>query len=230
MFLPLHDAVPLRRIRAPYVTRCIIALNAFVFLLFQSGWLIQAEPNFSMGLGLIPRVIVGDAYLDGLWHVPTWMTPITSLFLHGSWWHLGSNMLFMWIFADNVEDSMGHSRFVLFYLLCGAISGMAHAFASPGSESPLIGASGAISAVIGAYILLHPRVPIFGLAFNIIPLTLRAQWALGAWIALQIFHAFYDSDTSIAWIAHLAGLAAGALLVIPFKAHDVPLFGRNDDV
>ncbi len=229
MFLPLHDAVPLRRITAPYVTRGIIILNTLIFLVFQSGLVLHAEPNFTMGLGLIPRVIVGDAYLDGLWHVPTAATPVTSLFLHGSWWHLASNMLFMWIFADNVEDAMGHGRFIVFYLLCGAISGMTHAFSVPASESPLIGASGAISAVIGAYIMLHPRAPIFGLAFNIIPITLRAQWALGAWILLQIGHAFLDSDSSIAWTAHLGGLLAGALLVVPFRAADVPLFGRNDD-
>jgi membrane associated rhomboid family serine protease len=229
MFLPLHDTVPLRRMKAPYVTRLIVALNVAVYLLLQSGLVLDLGQGFVMGFGLIPRVLVGDGYLDGIPHVATALTPFTSLFLHGGWMHLGANMLFMWIFGDNVEDAMGHARFLVFYLLCGALSGYAYALSTPLSESPLIGASGAVSAVIGAYLVLHPRVHIFGLIFNIIPLTLRAQWALGAWILYQFGHAVLDADRSTAWVAHLGGVLAGALLVMVFKAREVPLFGRQDE-
>jgi len=228
VFLPLKDSVPLRRTRAPYVTRAIFALNVLVFVLFQTPLVFNLEPGFSMGLGLVPAVFTLHAYLDGLPHVPTLLTPVTSLFLHGSWLHLIPNMLFLWIFADNVEDAMGHLRFVVFYLLCGAISGVVYAFSAPNSEAPLIGASGAVSAIIGAYLMLHPRVHVFGLMFNVLPLTLRAQWALGAWILLQVANAFVGSDASVAWTAHIGGLAAGALLILPFKAPEVPLFGRDD--
>lgn len=229
MFLPLHDTVPMRRLRAPYVTRAIIAINIAIFVIFQSGLVLPPQPDFAMGLGVVPRVLVGDAYLADMAHAPTLLTPLTALFLHGGWLHLGANMLFMWIFADNVEDAMGHGRFLLFYLLCGVISSWVYAWSAPMSESPLIGASGAISGVIGAYLMLHPRVHIFGLIFNIIPFTLRAQWALGAWILLQAGHALFDPDRSTAWTAHLGGLVAGLLLVIPFRMRGVLLFGREDD-
>jgi membrane associated rhomboid family serine protease len=229
MFLPLHDEVPLRRMKAPYVTRLIVAVNVAVYVFLQSGLVLDLGQGFVMGAGVVPRVLVGDGYLDGLPHVPTDLTPITSLFLHGGWMHLGANMLFMWIFGDNVEDAMGHLRFLVFYLLCGALSGLIYALSVPLSESPLIGASGAVSGVIGAYLVLHPRVHIFGLIFNVIPLTLRAQWALGAWILYQLGHALLDADRTTAWVAHLGGVLVGALLIGLFKAREVPLFGRQDE-
>jgi membrane associated rhomboid family serine protease len=229
MFLPLSDTVPMRRLRGAYTTFSIIALNVAIFTLFQSGWVFDLGNKLNLGMGLIPSVVLGPDFVDGF-HVPAWATPFTSLFLHGGLAHLLFNLLFLWIFADNVEDAMGHWMFLAFYLVCGALSGLAHAITVPASQSPLVGASGAISAVMGAYLVLHPRVNVFGLLLNVIPFVLRARWAIGAWIVFQIGHGLFDQDRGTAWFAHVGGFAAGALLVALFKAPEVPLFGRADRV
>ena len=111
---------------------------------------------------------------------------VTYAFLHGSWMHLGGNMLFLWVFGDNVEDALGHGRFLVFYLLCAAAAGYGHALTEPVSIAPLIGASGAVAGVIGAYLVLHPKVRVWVLAFGRLPLRLPAAWVLSAWIAFQL--------------------------------------------
>jgi membrane associated rhomboid family serine protease len=231
MFLPLADQNPHRRIDTPYVTFALIGLNVAVFL-FTTGLVSTATANMNaLGLGLIPAVITDKASLaPNLILVPAQATWLTYMFMHAGWMHLIGNMLFLWVFADNVEDAMGHARFLIFYLLCGFLGGALHLVLHTGSQAPLVGASGAISGVLAAYLMLFPRVRVFGLAFNIIPITIPVWLALGAWVLLQIFHLFTAQGGDTAWWAHVGGLIAGALLVRLFKMPDVGLFGTRREL
>ena len=221
MFIPLYDGVPLRNLSAPFVTYGIIAICVTVHLASLGGFLPAVEPLLAAGFGIIPKVVLGDAFLPvDLAQAPTWLTPATSLFLHGNWAHLASNMLFLWVFGDNVEDSMGHLRFAVFFLACGVLAAFAHALMNLDSVQPLIGASGAISGIIAAYLLLHPRVRIWGLVLKFVPVAVPAWVALGAWILVQLFQALWGGASAVAWFAHLGGLVAGLCLL--------PLFARPD--
>ena len=231
MFLPLHDGVPLQHMKTPVVARSLIVACTLIHLLFVFGPLGQDE--MVAGLGLIPAVLFGfDSLPAGYPYVPVWMTLVTNIFLHGSWFHLLGNMLFLWVFGDNVEDAMGHVRFLVFFLLCGLIASLAHAFASfyvvgaslpetfilPAPQRPLIGASGGVSGVVAAYVILYPRVRIWALFLGGIPLRLPAYWAIGFWFAVQLVSAFLGSDEGVGWFAHLGGFIAGAIL-IPIMRH-----------
>ena len=146
------------------------------------------------------------------------------MFLHGDWWHLAGNMLFLWVFGDNVEDAMGSLRFLFFYLFCGVIAGLAHALAHPVSEGPLIGASGAIGGVVGAYLVLYPRVKMWVLAFARIPLKIPAYLMVGAWFAFHIVSVFAQVESDTAWWAHIGGFVAGLILVFIFRRPGQRLF------
>ena len=147
VFVPLSDENPRLVIRYPYVSWALIAINLAVWIIFQSGLVLDADQAATFGFGVIPAVVFGSAALPpDMAFVPPASTFITSLFLHGDVIHLIGNLLFIFVFADNIEDSTGHVRFLLFYLLCGAAGASAHALAMPTSHAPLIGASGAISA------------------------------------------------------------------------------------
>jgi len=137
MFLPLHDGVPLAHLKAPLVTRALIGANVAAFALVALGVLPIGEQWIVAGFGVVPAVLFGtEALPDGLPFVPTQLTLLTSLFLHGSALHPLGNMLFLWVFGDNVEDGMGHGRFLVFYLVCGVCAGLAHAFMDPESTRP----------------------------------------------------------------------------------------------
>ncbi|WP_186394313.1 rhomboid family intramembrane serine protease [Stappia sp. TSB10GB4] len=231
MFIPLYDHKPLVHVRRQFVTWGLILANVAIFLLVQQGGLSEpAMQASSLSYGLIPAVLfdLRDLAPD-LVVFPEPAALVTYAFLHGSWMHLGGNMLFLWVFGDNVEDAMGHFRFLVFYLLCAAAAGLGHALIEPGSIVPLIGASGAVAGIIGAYLVLHPKVRVWVLAFGRLPLRLPAAWVLGAWIAFQVVMVLgpaEDGDT-VAWWAHVAGAAAGALLVVPMRRRGVPLFDRG---
>ncbi len=145
MFIPLHDRNALKHIRRQYVTLGLIAANVISYALAS----VVPDAAYELGvygLGFIPAILLGGATLDpSLVLVPDWATYVTYAFLHGSWLHLGSNMLFLWVFGDNVEDAMGHLRFLLFYLACAAAGALVHGLVMPVSQAPLIGASGAVS-------------------------------------------------------------------------------------
>lgn len=225
MFLPLYDGVPLRHVTAPLVTRALIGACITAYLATQVGISAMGEGWIIAGLGTIPSVLFGyDTLPAGLPLVPEPATLVTSLFLHASLLHLGGNMLFLFVFGDNVEDALGHARFLLFYLLCGIGAGLAHAFSDVTSPNPLIGASGAISGVVGAYLILHPRVQLWGLFLKGIPLRLRASWAIGFWIAFQIVAALLGLDSGVGWYAHVGGFVAGAILVFVLRRPRRPLF------
>jgi membrane associated rhomboid family serine protease len=149
------------------------------------------------------------------------------MFFHLDVFHLVGNMLFLWVFGDNVEDAMGHVRFLFFYLACGIFAGVFHAWMVPDSDLPLIGASGAVAGVIAAYLMLHPRVGVWVLAFKIIPLRISAGLVLGLWIAMQVVMIALADAGPVAWWAHIGGLIAGAVLIVFLRRPGVPLFDRN---
>jgi membrane associated rhomboid family serine protease len=227
VLLPLNDGVPLRRLRLPLVTWALIAVNVAVHLwLLQQGG--RATDLAALGFGAIPVVVTGDGILPpGILAAPAYGTLITYQFLHDGWLHIGANMLFLYIFGDNVEDAMGHLRFLVFYLLCGIAGGLAFIAFEPGGAAPLVGASGAISGVVAAYLLLHPRVRVFGLILNVIPVRISALYMLGAWLILQVVYLFSHDGSNVAYAAHVGGAVAGAALIGLFKAPDVALFDRG---
>ncbi|WP_417711293.1 rhomboid family intramembrane serine protease [Roseibium aggregatum] len=227
MFLPLHDQNRLVHVPRPYVNLSLIAANILIFLFYQGAGSQQAVAASSYSFGLIPVVLFDIRDLSPeLQVLPDWMSVVTYSFLHGSFTHLIGNMLFLWVFGDNIEDAVGHLRYLLFYLLCAIAGGLAYASLDVNSDVPLIGASGAVSGVVAAYLMLHPRVKVWVLALGRIPLRLSAVWLLGGWIVYQIVNAVIASDSDIAWIAHIGGMASGALLIVFFRRRGVPLFDR----
>lgn len=226
MFIPLHDANSLKYIRLQYVTLAIIVANVIVFLVQITG----SEQFYEaaiLGLGYIPAVVNDLNELGpGLAIVPENATYITYAFLHGDIMHLGGNMLFLWVFGDNVEDALGHVKYLVFYLLCAIAGAWLHGFAVPESDAPLIGASGAVAGVIAAYLVLHPRVRVWVLAFGRIPLRIPAWIPLVLWIALQVLMFVAAPEDQVSWAAHVGGAAAGFILVFLLKRRDVPLFDR----
>jgi len=177
VFIPVSDDNPLRSIHLQWVTISLIAANVIVFVL---GKYHNTEPAALASFALVPAEFFGGGTpVPGqAFQVPEVLTLVTYQFMHVDVLHLASNMLFLWVFGDNVEDAMGHLRFLMFYLLSGVAGGMAHAALWPASASPLIGASGAVAGVIAAYLMLHPRVRVWVLAFRFIPL--RIAGGLGA--------------------------------------------------
>jgi membrane associated rhomboid family serine protease len=230
MFIPLYDYNPLRYVARPYVNYAFILATIVAF--FVTGGFDQyAVENAAVGYGFIPSVVNDFEDLPASYAaVPEDATYLTYAFLHANWLHLGGNLLFLWVFGDNVEDALGHFRYILFYLACAAAAAFAHGFINPASPTPLIGASGAVAGVVGAYLVLHPRVKLWILAFGRIPLRLSAAFVLGAWALFQVFNivvAVPEDGEAIAWWAHLGGMLAGALLVIAMRRQGVPLFDRN---
>lgn len=159
--------------------------------------------------------------------MPEGATYITYAFLHADFWHLAGNMVFLWVFGDNIEDAMGHIRFLVFYLLCAAAGAYAHGLLDPTSQAPLIGASGAVAGIVTAYLMLHPRVRVWVLVLGRIPIPLPAFIPLALWIAYQFFRVVTDHDSGVSWAAHIGGILAGIILVIFMKRRSVPLFDRK---
>lgn len=228
MFIPLHDTNRLRRIKTPYVNYALIVLNVVIWLLSSAAVSEESATLAAIGLGYIPAVHYDYAVLaPELEWVPLSTTFITYAFLHLDFWHLASNMLFLWVFGDNVEDAMGHMRYLIFYLLCAVAGAAMHGVAMPHSQGPLIGASGAVSGVVAAYFLLHPRVRVWVLVFMRIPLPLPAYIPLALWIAQQFVLMFVSQFDEVSWAAHVGGILAGLLLVIALRRPGVPLFDKN---
>jgi membrane associated rhomboid family serine protease len=217
--IPLRDDNPTRT--RPIVTYVILGLCVITFL-----WQLALGPRGNeaavYALGFIPAVVFGSADLpEQLIWVPPPVTIFTSMFLHGGLLHLAGNLLYLWIFADNVEDRMGTRRFVLFYGLCGIAAALAQAIPDLDSQIPMIGASGAVSGVLGAYIILFPRarvlvaIPVFVVLYT---LRLPAVWVLGVWFLGQLLSsvAISSAGAGIAFRAHVGGFVAGVLLVTFF--------------
>lgn len=212
--IPLHDDNPTRT--TPVVNWVLIALCVTVFL-----WQVSLPPEGLQAaiyaFGLVPAVLFGEAALPPEVAVlPPWMTVFSSMFLHGGWAHLIGNMLYLWIFGDNVEDDLGHGRFLLFYFLCGVAAAMAQALPDPASTIPMVGASGAISGVLGAYLVLHGRAQVLvliplGLLTQIV--RLPATLVLGLWFLMQLLSELLAPEgAGVAFRAHIGGFVAGMLL------------------
>ncbi|KQT86351.1 hypothetical protein ASG48_04250 [Aurantimonas sp. Leaf443] len=225
MFLPLHDANGLRRIRAPFATRAILAVNlgvfAVTFLALRAGWLPEA---YEISYGYIPAVASGLADLPPAYRIlPQPLTLVTYSVLHLDLWHLLGNLVFLFVLADNVEDAMGPWRFVLFYLGCAAAGALFHGACQPDSQATLVGASGAVSGTVMAYLMLHPRAKIWILAFLRVPLRLPAFLVLAAFVLTQLVF-FVAGAGDYSYAAHVGGLAAGAVLTPVLRQPGVPLF------
>ncbi len=230
MFLPLHDKNRLRHIQFQGVTIVLIVTNCLVFL-----WQTTLPPEETTAVylqgGLVPTAFLTSTMLPpdfSYW--PIWSSIVTHMFLHGSWMHLGINMVFLWVFGDNVEDAMGHARFFVFYILCGVIAAMTHVAFEADSGVPMIGASGATSGIIGAYLLLFPRVRVWVLALFKIPIRIPVFLALIAWFGYQVLFVFLDPGTGTAWWAHIGGFVAGVVLVALFLRPGVRLFGPAAEI
>jgi membrane associated rhomboid family serine protease len=221
MFVPIHDSTPLQVIRFQYVTGALIAMNVIVFLMTGAFTSEEGLWTYASGYGIVPVELVHVVDPSGGYHpVPEPLTLITYQFLHGGWMHLITNMLFLWVFADNIEDAFGHVGFLIFYLLCGVAAGLAHTLIQSQSPAPLIGASGAVSGVLASYLLLYPKARVWILLFLRIPIRIPALWALGGWFALQIVSVFIttEENAEVAWFAHIGGFLAGLILTLVLRS------------
>ena len=201
------------------VTVALIALNVLAFLLELGQGSEGALQSFIQAWGVVPREYTTGHDIAPLIPLPFWSTLLTSMFLHGGWMHLGGNMLYLWIFGDNLEKVMGHARFLIFYLVCGIAAAIAHIVFSGGSTVPTVGASGAISGVLGGYMVLFPRNRVRVLTRGGI-MAVPAIVVLGFWIVIQLISGFGSIATTadtggVAYLAHVGGFLAGLLLVKP---------------
>ena len=223
--IPLRDNIPTRRF--PVVTIALIVANVAVFA-YQFLLLPESAQRIIFQYGLIPRELTA-----GVGHVlrpyPVEVTMVTSMFVHGGLFHVAGNMLYLWIFGNNVEDAMGASRFVGFYLLSGLAAAFSQVAVAPNSAIPMVGASGAVSGVLGAYLLLYPhaRVLTFIAVFWYWRLIeIPALIVLGFWILVQVANGlvtFNFQGGGVAWFAHIGGFAAGVVLIPFFKRRTVPI-------
>lgn len=226
MFIPLYDDSPNDPRFYPWITRSLVAVNVFVFVLFQSPLFVADPTSTILTFGVTPAAVTMQVPTTPV-AIPGELTFVTYMFLHGGWMHLLGNMLFLWVFGDNVEHAMGRLRFLFFYLACGVAGGIAHYISVPDSTAPLIGASAAIAGIVAAYLMLFPHAKVWILLFLRIPLRLSAKWVLGSWVVFQFVNLFASTDPQTAWWAHIGGLAAGAVLVVFLRRPDVPLFARD---
>lgn len=225
--IPLKDDNPSSI--TPFVSFTLIGLCVLVFL-----WQATLGPERGQAavyaLGVIPAVLISDLTLPPhIELVSPWVTIFTSMFMHGGWMHLIGNMLYLWIFGDNVEDSMGHFRFMIFYLLCGVAAVFAQALPDPTSQIPMVGASGAISGVLGAYLLLYPHARVLvliPLGFVMQTVRLPAGWVLALWFGLQLLSNLMSTGAGggVAFRAHIGGFVAGMILIPLFKHRNVRLW------
>ncbi|OGW64867.1 MAG: rhomboid family intramembrane serine protease [Nitrospirae bacterium RIFCSPLOWO2_02_FULL_62_14] len=227
--IPLHDDNPTEI--TPMVTIALIVLCSLVFL-YEVSLPEKVGEAFVFQYGAIPASIFGhesDLPEDAV-GFPITLTLLTSMFLHAGWMHLIGNMLYLWIFGNNIEDVMGHVKFVIFYVVCGIFAAMSHALTDPSSAIPMVGASGAISGVLGAYLLLFPRAQVL----VVIPLGIfmrtmyvPAGFVLGFWFVLQLLSggiSMGQGGGGVAWFAHVGGFVAGMALIGLFKRPDVRFF------
>jgi membrane associated rhomboid family serine protease len=207
MFIPLRDDNPTRR--TPYVTAALIAVNVLVFT-FGALSTPGLQGN-ALRFGAIPYEITHLRSLDAALRVPPLLALLTSLFVHGGLFHLLGNMLYLWIFGNNVEDVLGRVRFTLFYFACGLAAGLTQIAATPASQVPMIGASGAIAGVLGAYWLLFPRARVDTLILVFI-VPVPAGLVLGLWFVLQVLN--IGLGGGVAWFAHVGGFLVGIGLIL----------------
>lgn len=233
-FIPLYDDNPHRYIGrgGQGITMGIIVVTTLVHLVVQSGLIFPPSEILVLSFALIPADLTGyDVRPEEFVQIPEWVTLLSHAFLHGDWLHLGGNMLFLWVFGDNVEDAVGHWRFILFYCLSAIGGGLVQVMLMPQSGAAIVGASGAVAGIVAAYLMLYPRAKIWVLVFGRIPLRLAAMWILGAWILVQFWSVFSAAaDEGTAWWVHIGGLGAGSLLIVVLRRPGILLFGRRPEL
>lgn len=227
--IPLHDDNPTERF--PIVTVLLIAVCVLIFL-YQNSLPDRMGELFVFQYGAIPALIFGYAPLpdDVPTAIPAGLTLFTSMFLHGGWMHLLGNMLYLWIFGNNIEDAMGHGKFLVFYVLSGILAALSHALTDLSSPIPMVGASGAISAVLGAYLLLYPHAHVLVWMMGVGIARVPAGIVLGLWFLTQLVSGGMSVGASgggVAFFAHIGGFVAGMALVGVFKRPDVPFFAKG---
>jgi membrane associated rhomboid family serine protease len=220
MVFPLYDDNPLKLPVPPLATWGLIALNVLIFLVQVSAGG-PAEQAMAASFGVTPAVLVRDVPSAGA--LPPEVTLVTSMFLHGGWDHLLGNMIYLFVFGDDIEEALGWWRFLAFYLLCGILAALGFVALHPHSTTPLIGASGAISGVLAAYLMLRPcaKVTVFVLRAVV---RVQAFWVIGGWILLQLYYIGTHEDDGVAYTAHLGGLVVGAGLFWLMRPRNVQLF------
>ncbi len=235
MLFPLGDDNRNRR-TAPIVTWALIGINVLVYIFFQGG---TGENPFTYAYSVVPYEITNNIDLVGDFRIgngvvrlfngpsPIWLTLLSAMFMHGGLSHIGGNMLYLWIFGDNVEDNMGKVRFLIFYLLCGLLASAAHILVGPNSRVPSLGASGAIAGVLGAYLVMFPQNSVRVIAFyQIIPMP--AIIVIGLWGLLQFISGFGSlaqggAGGGVAYMAHVGGFIAGIVLCFFFRDRSLSL-------
>jgi membrane associated rhomboid family serine protease len=219
MLIPLRDDHVTRRV--PAATTAIVAVNVLVFV-YMLGLSQRGQEAFALGYGMTPSVLFGTNQLSpSLLTIDPWMTIFTSMFIHGGFLHIFGNMVYLWVFGKALEDTLGSVRFVLFYLVCGVAAALTQAFVEADATVPMVGASGAISGVLGAYLVLFPRARVLVLFFYflITTLNLPAKALLLWWIAIQLLSILLagNQEGGVAWYAHVGGFIAGMALVWLFR-------------
>lgn len=218
--IPLRDANPSQSV--PFITVLLIIANASIFL-FELSIGKNLNELFSY-FALIPAKYFYLAADSGVNYIERFYPLITSQFLHGGWLHVIGNLWFLWIFGDNIEDHIGHFKFLLFYLLCGIAAGLTHVYTNPASPIPTVGASGAVAGVMGAYTILYPRARVLTLIpiFYFIRITeLPAFMFLGIWFLMQFFSGAFSlaagvASAGVAWWAHIGGFVVGVIFILLF--------------
>jgi membrane associated rhomboid family serine protease len=220
MVLPLYDERARQRVSQPYVTWALVALNVaiFIFELAASG---QTQELMVRTFGFTPAVLRGEIANPSV--IPALLTPFTDMFIHLGWDHLLGNMLFLMIFGDNIEDALGHVRYLAFYIACSFASDFAYFLSSSHSTVPAVGASGAISGVVAAYVMIRPCAKVEVL-FLIIPVKLSAYWVIGLFALSQLWNVVAHTQDGVAYWAHIGGMVAGAALLPLMRHPDVLLF------
>jgi membrane associated rhomboid family serine protease len=220
MVLPLYDERERKRVSQPYVTWLLAALNVAIYVT-EIAAPAETQEVILQSFGFTPAILRGDMP-NPSW-LPVVFSPLADMFIHLSWDHLLGNMLFLMIFGDNVEDALGHMRYIAFYVACSYASDLAYFLSSPHSTVPAFGASGAISGIVAAYVMIRPCARIEVLII-IIPVALSAYWVIGLFALSQAYHVLSESQDGIAYWAHIGGLLAGAALLPLMRHPDVVLF------
>ena len=214
-FFPLSDINPTKKM--PLISWLILIICISIFL-YQYNLDFHSEQKTILSFGMIPSVLFKIKQLSNdLVIIPAYMTLITSMFLHGGWMHLIGNMAYLYIFGDNIEDELGKIKFIIFYIICGMFAGLSQALIDINSEIPMIGASGAISGILGAYLILFPKkeIKVFFWFFIFIKIfRIPAMYVIGCWIFIQFFSLNNGEESNVAYAAHIGGFIAGIIFII----------------
>lgn len=230
MVIPVYDENDVEPGFRPWVVWCLFALNVGIYFYIA---LLPAEfaQVLAYYFGVVPYFLVqGDVIAGASLPIPAGLSLLTYTFIHGNWVHLAANMLFLWVLGDNVEMALGRLRFVFFYFMCGLAGGLAHVFAAPSSDIPLVGASAAVAGIVGGYLLLRPAARVTFLVLGIVPITMRAYWLFALWLAWQIANVLVPvtADTNVAYWSHIGGFVSGLALTVVLRRSGIimPWFGR----